>query len=73
MLRVYARTYTRDLYLYGYTSTEEVPEMDTVFVLTLGTGDEEDDIYNELRDQLGAFVETSVIETDIDVDNTNGR
>ena len=73
MLRVYARTYTRDLYLYGYTSTEEVPEMDTVFVLTLGTGDEEDDIYNELRDQLGAFVETSVIEADIDVDNTNGR
>ena len=73
MLRVYARTYTRDLYLYGYTSTEEVPEMDTVFVLTPGTGDEEDDIYNELRDQLGAFVETSVIETDIDVDNTNGR
>ena len=73
MLRVYARTYTRDLYLYGYASAEEVPEMDTVFVLTLGTGDEEDDIYNELRDQLGAFVETSVIETDIDVDNTNGR
>jgi len=43
--------------------------METVFVLSLGTGDENDDVYNELRDQLGAFVEAAVVETDIDVDN----
>lgn len=68
-LRIYARVFARDLYLYGYTSTEEVPEMEVVFVLSLGTGDENDDVYNELRDQLGAFVETAVVEADIDVDN----
>lgn len=68
-LRIYARIFSRDLYLYGYTSTDEVPEMEAVFVLSLGTGDENDDVYNELRDQLGAFVETAVVEADIDVDN----
>lgn len=68
-LRIYARVYVRDLYLYGYTAADEVPEMETVFVLSLGTGDENDDVYNELRDQLGAFVETAVIESDINIDN----
>lgn len=68
-LRVYARIYSRDLYLYGYTGSDETPQMETVFVLSLGTGDENDDVYNELRDQLGAFVETAVVEADIDVDN----
>lgn len=68
-LRLYARVFSRDLYLYGYTGTEEVPEMETVFVLSIGTGDGNDDVYNELRDQLGAFVETAVVEADIDVDN----
>jgi len=69
VLRIYARIYARDLYLYGYTGAEEIPEMETVFVLSLGTGDENDDVYNELRDQLGAFVEAAVVEADIDVDN----
>ena len=69
VLRIYARIYARDLYLYDYTGTGEVPEMETVLVLSLGTGDEDDDIYNELRDQLGAFVETAVIDADIDVNN----
>lgn len=68
-LRVYARVFSRDLYLYEYSGTEEVPEMEAVFVLSLGTGDEDDDVYNELRDQLGVFVETAVIEADIDVNN----
>lgn len=68
-LRIYSRIYARDLYLYGYTGTEEIPEMEAVFVLSLGTGDENDDVYNELRDQLGAFVEAAVVEADIDVDN----
>tara|TARA_R110002049_G_scaffold60783_2_gene162837 strand:- start:88 stop:1635 length:1548 start_codon:yes stop_codon:yes gene_type:complete len=70
-LRVYARIYARDLYLYGYRS-EDIPEMETVFVLSLGTGNEEDDVYNQLRDQLGAFVETATIETDIDVETDGG-
>ena len=41
--------------------------MESVFVLSLGSDDENDDVYNELRDLLGAFVESAVVETDIDV------
>lgn len=68
-LRVYAGIYARDLYQYGYSSMDVTPEMDTVFVLSLGTDDDDDDIYNQLRDQLGVFVEAATIETDIDVEN----
>jgi hypothetical protein len=68
-MRVYARIYARDLYLYGHTAADEVPEMETVFVLSIGSDDEEDDVYNELRDQLGVFVENATIETDIDIES----
>ena len=49
-------------------SSAEVPPLETVFVLSIGTGDEGDDIYNELRDELGTFVDAAVIETEIDID-----
>lgn len=68
-LRVYARLFSRDLYLYGMGSADEVPPLETVFVLSIGTGDERDDVYNELRDELGTFVETAVIDTEIDIEN----
>ncbi len=68
-LRVYVRPYVRDLYLYPYGSLDEVPELSAVFVLTLGAGDIDDDIYNELRQELGAFVEAATVELDIDIDD----
>lgn len=68
-LRIYARIFARDLYLYGYASTDQVPELEAVFVLSLGTGDENDDVYNEMRNELGTFVETSIVESYIDVEN----
>ncbi|RYH00087.1 MAG: hypothetical protein EON58_01560 [Alphaproteobacteria bacterium] len=71
-MRIYARVYARDLYQYDYSTAGEIPALDTVFVLSIGTGEEDDDVYNELRDQLGAFVETATIETDIDIDNDGG-
>jgi len=36
---------------------------------TISGIDERDDVYNQLRDQLGAFVETAVVESDIDINN----
>ena len=69
IMRVYARIYTRDLYLYDYASIGETPELEASFVLSIGTGKEEDDVYNEMRDELGAFVEAAIIETDIDIEN----
>ncbi len=67
-LRIYARLFCRDLYLYGMSGAEDVPPLDMVFVLSIGSGEESDDVYNELRDELGMFVETAVIDTAIDVD-----
>jgi len=71
VMRVYARAFTRDLYLYGFTAADEVPAMEVVFVLTLGTGDQNDDVYDELRGLLGSFVENAVIDSDIEVDNSD--
>lgn len=67
-LRIYARVYTRDHFLYGYSSADEVPPLKAVFVLSLSGIDDGADIYNQLRDQLGVFVEPSVIETDIEIE-----
>ena len=67
-LRVHARLFSRDLYLHGMNSADQVPLLETVFVLSIGTGDESDDVYNELRDALGTFVEAAVIDTDIDIE-----
>jgi hypothetical protein len=50
------------------SNADEVPPLQTVFVLSIGTGDENDDVYNELRDELGTFVEAAVIDTEIDVE-----
>lgn len=68
ILRIYARVYTRDHYVYGYTSADQVPPLDAVFVLSLSGTDDRDDVYNQLRDQLGSFVETAVLESDLDID-----
>jgi hypothetical protein len=67
-LRVYARVYTRDHYLYGYESADEVPELSAVFALTLRGMADTDDMYNQTRTLLGNFVEPAIIETDIEIE-----
>jgi hypothetical protein len=67
-LRIYARIFTRDLYLYGYNHPDETPEMTVNFVLTIGTRWESDAVFNEMHASLGAFVENSTIETLVEVE-----
>lgn len=69
MLRVYGRIYARDLYHYRYEANEDVPEMETVFVLSLGTGDPNDEIYEEIVSEMGAYVESSIVDTAIEIEN----
>lgn len=71
-MRVYARCFTRDLYLYGFETNAEAPEMDVCFVLTLATKDGSDAIFGEIRSALGAFVEVATIDIDINVDEILG-
>jgi hypothetical protein len=68
-MRVYARCFTRDLYLYGLSSNDEVPDMDVVLILTLATQDGSDAIFGEVRSALGAFVEVATVDVGLDVDN----
>lgn len=67
-LRIYGRVFTRDLYLYGYNSPQEVPSLDAVFVLSFAPARPTGDLYDQFRDVLGPFVEPSVIETDVGLD-----
>jgi hypothetical protein len=67
-MRVYARCFTRDLYLHGFETNTEVPEMDVCFVLSLATADGSDAIFGEIRSALGAFVEVATIDVDVDID-----
>lgn len=66
-LRVYGRIFTRDLFLYGYSHPDETPEMDVEFVLSIGTGDSEDDIYGQVFTDLGSYVENATINADLEV------
>ncbi|WP_423066043.1 hypothetical protein [Devosia sp. CN2-171] len=60
------------MYLYGYDNPDETPEMSVNFVLTIGTGDESDAVFNQMHSSLGAFVENSTIENDIEVEARAG-
>lgn len=68
-LHVYARIFTRDLYLYDYSHPDETPEMTVNFVLTLGTGWEDDAaVFNQMHASLGAFVENATLENAIEIE-----
>jgi len=67
-LRLYARVYARDLYQFGWKRNEDVPPLRANFVLSLSDGTESSDLYNEMRSGLGNFVESAVVEQDIDID-----
>jgi len=71
-MRVYSRCFTRDLYLHGFESNAEVPEMDVCFVLSLATSDGNDALFGEIRAALGAFVEVATIDVDIEIDDILG-
>ncbi len=71
-LRVYARLFHRDSYLYEMNGVELTnTELETVFVLSIGTRDGSDDIYDEICSELGAFVESAVIDSEIDIGDDN--
>lgn len=68
-MRLYARVYARDLYQFGMRSNEDVPPLKAAFVLSLSDGSESDAVYNEMRAMLGNFVESAVLDIDLDVEH----
>ena len=69
--RVYARVYARDIYQYNLFSNEDLTPIPVAFVLTLKCSEENSTgvpLYNEITSTLGNFVESAVVEHDIDVE-----
>jgi hypothetical protein len=68
-LQLYARVFTRDLYQFGWNHHSQAGEQDVAFVLTLWSGDGSTSIYNSTVNTLGNFVESAVVNQDIEVGN----
>lgn len=68
-LQLYARVFTRDLYQFGWSHHSQAGEQDVAFVLTLRSANGSDSIYNSMVTALGNFVESAVINQEIEVEN----
>jgi hypothetical protein len=68
-LRVYARVYTRDLYQFGWSNHRQAGPQEASFVLTLWSGEKLASIYNSMTQRLGNFVESAIIDQDIEISN----
>lgn len=64
--RLYARIYTRDFYQVGLDASNESDPQEVAFVLTLLSGESHDSIYDSMVQRLGTFVESAVIEQDVE-------
>jgi len=66
--QLYARVFTRDLYQFKWKHHSEAGPQEAAFVLTL-TAPEGDDgaIYNSMVQQLGNFVQSAVVDQEIDI------
>lgn len=68
-LRLYARVFMRDLYQFGWTHHSQAGPQDVSFVLTLSSADGDKSIYDSTAQALGNFVESAVLNQDIEVTN----
>jgi hypothetical protein len=66
-VRLYARVFARDLYQFEISSHHELEEQDVVFVLSFKKEGEGDSLYNSLKAELGADVESAIRDIDLDV------
>jgi hypothetical protein len=67
--RLYARVFTRDLYQFDWSAHRAAGEQEVAFVLTLRSPDGEESIYNSMVNALGNFVESAVLNQEIDIQN----
>jgi hypothetical protein len=67
-MRLHARVFARDLFQYGVSSQRELGEQEVAFVLTLQSTEEGDGIYNSTTQMLRGYVESAVLNQEIDVE-----
>jgi hypothetical protein len=66
--RIYARLYAREIAQFGYSVNADIPEIETVFVITFSDGTSGPQLYNSMAASLGNFVESAVINQDIELE-----
>ena len=64
--RLYARVFTRDLYQFGWHHHSQAGPQEVAFVLTLWSGEKRPSIYDSTVQALGTFVESAVLEQEIE-------
>ena len=64
--RLYARVFTRDLYQFGWSRHSQAGSQEAAFVLTLWSGEQQRSIYDSTVQALGNFVESAVLEQEIE-------
>jgi hypothetical protein len=65
--RLFAQVFARDLYQFGVTRAPDIGPQDVSFVLTLWGADNDESIHDSTVRALGNFVESAVIDQEIDV------
>jgi len=68
-LRLYARMFARNVEQFGYRANADLPETETVFVMTFSDGSKSPRIYNSMAVSLGNYVESAVIDQDIPIEH----
>jgi hypothetical protein len=68
VMRLHARVFARDLFQYGVSSQRELGEQEVAFVLTLQSLDDGDGIYNSTTQRLRGFVESAVLNQEIEIE-----
>jgi hypothetical protein len=66
-LQLFARVFMRDLYQFGWDHHSQAGPQEVAFVLTLWSADGEASIYNSTVQTLGNFVESAVLNQEIEI------
>lgn len=67
-LRIYARAFGRNISQFDYTANEDIPEIEAAFVVTFSDGSSSGQLYDSVTNSLGNFVESAVIDQDIEIE-----
>jgi hypothetical protein len=66
--RIYARLFSRNIEQFGFKSNSELPDIEAVFLVTFSDGSDNAGLYNSMASSLGTFVESAVIDQDLEIE-----
>jgi hypothetical protein len=67
--RLYARVYGRNISQFGYRVNNDIPEIETVFLVTFSDGSRSSGLFNSMASSLRNYVESAVLNTNVEIDN----